>query len=166
MKNAFFWFNNPPVNGSKSILLIRIMAGSVFFWEGVLKFVYLNQGVGRFTKLGFPMPELTANFIAATEILGGLMLILGILTRFTALYFIIEMLVAILTTKITLYLGISPLPLPPVPPQSGIWAVLHETRFDYAQLTICIYLLLEGAGIKSVDATLRRKDLVVYQSLD
>jgi len=156
MKNVFYWFNNPPVNGSQSILIIRIMAGSVFFWEGVLKFVYLNQGVGRFTKLGFPIPELTANFVAATEILGGLMLILGILTRFTAFYFILEMAVAILTTKITLYLGTSPLPLPPAPPKSGIWAVLHEIRSDYAQLTSCIFLLIEGPGIKSVDALLRR----------
>ena len=36
------------------------MAGGVFLWEGILKFVYTNQGVGRFTKLGFPFPGTTA----------------------------------------------------------------------------------------------------------
>jgi len=36
------------------MLIIRLLAGGVFFWEGMLKFVYANQGVGRFTKLGFP----------------------------------------------------------------------------------------------------------------
>jgi len=53
MKKFFNWFLNPPVNGPSIILIIRLMSGGVFFWEGVLKFVYVNQGVGRFTKLGF-----------------------------------------------------------------------------------------------------------------
>ncbi len=133
------------------------MAGGVFFWEGILKFVYTNQGVGRFTKLGFPFPELTANFVATTEIIGGLFLLFGLFTRFTAFWFIVEMIVAILSTKISLYLGTSPLPLPPAPPKIGIWAVLHEIRSDYAQLLICSFLLIEGAGKKSLDAILKRK---------
>ena len=37
------------------MLLLRLMVGGVFFWEGLLKFVYVNQGVGRFTKLGIPL---------------------------------------------------------------------------------------------------------------
>ena len=36
------------------------MVGWVFFWECVIKFVFVNQGVGRFTKLGMPMPEVLA----------------------------------------------------------------------------------------------------------
>lgn len=154
MKKLIDWFSNPPVAGSSSILLLRLMAGGVFFWEGILKFVYANQGVGRFTKLGFPFPEMTANFVATTEIVGGLFLLLGVLTRFTAFYFIIEMIVAILSTKISLYFGTSPLPLPPAPPQVGIWAVMHEIRSDYAQILTCIFLLIEGAGRKSLDAFL------------
>jgi hypothetical protein len=51
----------------------------------------------------------------------------GFLTRLIAVPFIIEMIVAILSTKVALYLGTSPLPLPPAPPQIGIWAVLHES---------------------------------------
>jgi putative oxidoreductase len=39
-----------------------------------------------------------------------------------------------LTTKISLYLGTSPLPAPGAPPKVGIWAVLHESRSDWAQL--------------------------------
>jgi uncharacterized membrane protein YphA (DoxX/SURF4 family) len=128
------------------------MAGAVFFWEGILKFVYPNQGVGRFTKLGFPMPELTANFVATIEIFGGLMLLLGVLTRLAALLFVVEMVVAILTTKISVYLGSSPLPLPPSPPKVGFWAVLHEIRSDYAQLMISLFLLLVGPGPLSLDA--------------
>ncbi|HEX7458250.1 MAG TPA: DoxX family protein [Ginsengibacter sp.] len=71
MKKVINWFLNPPVTGQSSILIIRLMAGGVFFGEGILKFVYVNQGVGRFTKLGFPFPGFTAHFIAAGEIIGG-----------------------------------------------------------------------------------------------
>src|SRR5579863_10061214 len=132
MKKIIQWLFNPPVNGLKEIIIIRLMAGGVFLSEGVLKFVYTNQGVGRFTKLGFPMPELTAHFVGSMEIIGGILLLFGLLTRVTSFYFIIQMIVAILTTKIALYLGTSPLPLPPAPPQIGFWAVMHEIRSDYA----------------------------------
>jgi putative oxidoreductase len=151
MKKIIDWFVEPPVTGQSTILIIRLLAGAVFFWEGILKFVYANQGVGRFTKLGFPFPETTAHFVASVEILGGLLLIFGLFTRVIAFYFIAQMIVAILTTKVSLYLGTSPLPLPPAPPTIGFWAVLHEIRSDYAQILTCLFLLLEGAGRRSLD---------------
>jgi putative oxidoreductase len=104
---------NPPLTAPRSTLVMRLMVGGVFLSEGILKFVYPNQGVGRFTKLGIPMPELTANFIGGLEIVGGILLMAGLFTRIIAIPFIVEMVVAILTTKIALYLGTSPLPLPP-----------------------------------------------------
>jgi hypothetical protein len=61
------------------------------------------------------------------------------------------MIVAVLSTKIDLYFGTSPLPLPPAPPKMGIWAVLHEIRSDYAQILACFFLLIEGAGRRSLD---------------
>ena len=136
-------------------MVIRMMAGAVFFWEGILKFVYANQGVGRFTKLGLPFPVFTANFVGGLEIVGGLLLILGLGTRLITIPFIIEMLVAILSTKPRLFLGTLPLPPPPVPPQVGIWAVLHEVRSEYAQIMSCIFLLISGPGPWSLDASLR-----------
>lgn len=151
MKKTIQWFLNPPVTGQSAILILRLMAGSVFFWEGILKFVYVNQGAGRFTKLGFPFPETTAHVIAVGEILGGLLILFGLFTRIVALYFIAQMIVAVLSTKIGLYLGTSPLPMPPAPPKTGIWAVLHEIRSDYAQILTCLFLLIEGAGRRSVD---------------
>ena len=59
MKNVLSWFTHPPTDGPKSTVLLRLMAGGVFLWEGILKFVYTNQGVGRFTKLGIPWPHFT-----------------------------------------------------------------------------------------------------------
>jgi len=151
MKKIIHWLLTPPVTGSSNILIIRLLAGGVFFWEGMLKFVYVNQGVGRFTKLGFPFPVTTAHFVASAEIIGGLFLLVGLLTRATAFFFVIQMMVAVLSTKIDLYYGTSPLPLPPALPKIGIWAVLHEIRSDYAQIFTCLFLLLEGPGRRSLD---------------
>ena len=156
MKKIIQWFAEPPVNGTSAIILIRLMTGGVFFWEGLLKFTYPNQGIGRFTKLGFPFPELTAHFVGSAEIIGGLFLLFGIFTRFTAFYFIIQMIVAVLATKISLYLGTSPLPLPPAPPKVGFWAVLHEIRSDYAQILTSIFLLIEGPGGRSFDRLIKK----------
>ena len=155
MKNLIDWLLSPPPTGPGAIVLLRLMAGGVFLWEGILKFVYTNQGVGRFTKLGFPAPHFTATADGWFEIIGGILLLSGFLTRLIAVPFIIEMLVAMSSTKIPLYLGTSPLPLPPVPPQVGFWAVLHEIRSEYAQLMTCAFLLWVGPGRWSIDALLK-----------
>jgi putative oxidoreductase len=156
MTRLIDWFFSPADSAPRSAVLIRMMAGGVFFWEGILKFLYTNQGGGRFTKLGIPFPGPTAHFVAVLEIVGGLLLISGFLTRVIAVPFVVEMIVAILSTKISLYLGTSPLPLPPAPPQFGAWAVLHEIRSDYAQIMSVLFLMIAGPGPWSVDAILAR----------
>ena len=157
MRSIFHWFSSPPHDAPKATILLRLMAGSVFLWEGILKFVYVNQGVGRFAKLGLPFPDFTASFVGGLEIVGGLLILLGLGTRFVAVPFLIEMVVAMLSTKIALYLGTSPLPLPPAPPVTGFWAVLHEVRSEYAQLLTSAFLLWAGPGPWSVDARWARR---------
>jgi uncharacterized membrane protein YphA (DoxX/SURF4 family) len=157
--NAFFqWLVHPPVDGPAATLLPRMMAGGVFLSEGILKFVYPNQGVGRFTKLGFPFPHVTATFVGGLEIVGGVLLILGLASRLASIPFIVEMIVAVLSTKIALYLGTSPLPLPPALPKIGMWAVLHESRSEWAQLLTVMFLMLVGPGRWSLDAKLDMPD--------
>jgi uncharacterized membrane protein YphA (DoxX/SURF4 family) len=151
------WLNSPPIAGPAATLLLRVMAGGVFLSEGILKFVYANQGVGRFTKLGFPFPHFTATFVGTLETVGGLLVLAGLFTRFSAITFGIEMIVAMLTTKIALYYGTSPLPLPAAPPTVGVWAVLHEVRSEWAQLLTVSFLMLAGPGRWSLDALLHRR---------
>jgi hypothetical protein len=67
------------------------------------------------------------------------------------------MIVAILSTKISMYLGTSPLPLPSTPPQVGIWAVLHEGRSEFAQIMTVAFLLINGPGKWSLDALIGRE---------
>src|SRR6266478_384561 len=108
---------------SKAILLIRILVGWVFLSEGVQKFLFPDAlGVGRFAKIGIPAPEVMAPFVGVCEIVCGALLVLGLLTRLAAIPMIIDMLVAIGTTKVPILLA------------SGFWAMAHEARTDYAML--------------------------------
>jgi len=104
-----------------------------------------------------PFPHFTASFVGGLEIGGGLLLLAGLTTRLIAIPFVAEMIVAILSTKISMYLGRSPLPLPPALPQVGFWAVLHEVRSEYAQLLTALFLMLNGPGVWSLDAVLRKQ---------
>jgi putative oxidoreductase len=151
------WLIHPPVSGPAATLLLRCMAGGVFVSEGILKFLYPGLGAVRFAKLGFPWPHATATFVGGLEIVGGLLLMAGLLTRLMAIPFLVEMMVAFLSTKISLFLGTSPLAPPPAPPQSGLWAVLHEARPEYAQLLTVTFLLLTGPGKWSLDALFGRR---------
>jgi putative oxidoreductase len=152
MSKFLGWLFKSYTSGSAAIALIRLFAGLTFVGEGILKFIFPSMGVMRFTLLGFPLPEFTAYSIGVLEIVGGLCLLLGLFNNLFALLFAGEMVVAFLSTKIAMFLGTSPLPLPPVPPQTGFWAVVHESRDDYTLFFAMIFLLIMGPGKWSFDA--------------
>src|SRR5256714_13209907 len=37
MNNQINWLLHPPVDGPRATILIRVMAGTVFLWEGIMK---------------------------------------------------------------------------------------------------------------------------------
>src|SRR5438105_11563837 len=89
-----------------SVLLIRIAAGGVFLSEGIQKFLFPNDlGVGRFIKIGIPAPQIMAPFVGVVEIICGTLIIIGLLTRLAAVPLIIDISVAIISTKIPILLG-------------------------------------------------------------
>jgi putative oxidoreductase len=126
-------------------VLVRLLVGGVFVSEGIQKFLYPDAlGVGRFLKIGIPAPSVMAPFVGVVEIVCGVLLIAGLLTRAATIPLIVDMLVAIATTKL------------PILRKSGFWAVAHEARTDYSMLLGCAFLLLVGAGRLSLDARVRR----------
>lgn len=130
-----------------SVILIRLVVGMVFLSEGIQKFLFpADVGVGRFTKIGIPSPEVVAPFVGVVEIVCGALIILGLLTRLAAIPLIIDMLVAISTTKIPMLF------------KSGFWAMAHEARTDWAMLLGSIFLLIVGAGMWSLDARMGSKN--------
>lgn len=125
---------------SKTTVLIRLMVGAVFLSEGIQKFLFPEAlGAGRFAKIGLPFPEFLASFTGTFEILCGALILIGFFTRLASIPLTIIMLVAISTTKMTILAN------------QGFWAMLHESRTDWAMLLGCIFLLIKGAGYFSFD---------------
>ena len=96
-------------------------------------------GTGRFTKIGFSNPEFWANFTGVFEIICGILLLFGLLTRLASIPLLIVMLGAFIKTKI------------PVLTDRGFWAMAHEYRTDFAMTLLLVFLLYFGGGRFSFD---------------
>lgn len=130
----------------RSVLLIRLITGGVFLSEGIQKFLFpAALGVGRFAKIGIPNPAIMAPFVGVVEIVCGTLLIVGLLTRLAAIPLIVDIIVAIATTKVPLLL------------KSGFWAMAHEARVDYSMILGALFLLIVGSGPLSLDAQFDRR---------
>jgi putative oxidoreductase len=126
----------------RSVILVRLMVGTVFLSEGIQKFLFPEAlGVGRFARIGIPSPGFMAGFVGVVEIVCGALILLGLLTRIAALLLAVNISLAIVTTKIPLLLA------------SGFWAFAHETRTDWSMLLGSIFLLIFGGGAWSLDRT-------------
>ena len=146
-------------DASAAIILIRFMVGGVFLSEGVQKFLFPSEvGVGRFAKIGIPWAEVVAPFVGVVEVVCGALILVGLLTRLAAIPLIINMLVAIVATKIPILIGYGfwGLSLRNVP-YYGFWGMAHEMRTDWSMVLGLIFLLIKGAGVWSVDAELMSK---------
>lgn len=127
------------------LLLIRLAVGTVFLSEGVQKFLFpAIRGAGRFIKIGLPAPEFLAYFVASFEVLCGVLLLIGLFTRYAAVPLIIIMLVAISSTKI------------PILIDQGFWAMAHAGRTDWSMLIGSTCILLAGAGKYTLKKYLER----------
>jgi putative oxidoreductase len=137
-------------NAPRATILIRLLVGAVFLSEGIQKFIFpAALGAGRFTKIGIPAPQFFAPFVGVVEILFGTLLIIGLLTRLATIPLIIDIGVAIATTKI------------PMLSKAGFWSTAHEARTDYCMLLGLVFLLLVGGGPLSVDRRVENSFRVV-----
>src|ERR1039458_9724001 len=129
----------------KATLLIRVLIGWVFLSEGIQKFLFPESlGIGRFAKIGILVPSFSAPFVGVVEIVFGTLIIVGLLTRLSTIPLLIDISVAIATTKIPMLLD------------KGFWAAAHEARTDLSMLLGLLFLLIEGAGPLSMDYRLSR----------
>ena len=129
-----------PFSHAWASLLLRIMVGWVFLTEGIQKFLFpATLGVGRFTKIGIPWPNISAPFVGAVEVICGMLLIIGLVTRFAAIPLLINISVAIATTKIPMLI------------HQGFWPAMHEARTDFCMLLGLIAILCIGPGRISCD---------------
>jgi uncharacterized membrane protein YphA (DoxX/SURF4 family) len=121
-------------NAPSAVLVIRLLVGGVFLLEGIKKFLFVEQwGAGRFARIGIPSPHILGPFVGVVEIVCGFLLLAGLLTRIASIFLIVDISVAIASTKIPILL------------KSGFWPMEAEARTDYSML---------GAGTWSLDARL------------
>jgi len=124
-------------SGFGPMALVRIMVGTVFLSEGIQKFLFPAElGAGRFARIGIPWPRAMAPFGGAVEIVGGILLIFNVLALLAAVLLLIDISVALVSTKLPILLGhpVAMFSLPRLPAY-GIWPFLHEVRTDW-----CMFL--------------------------
>jgi uncharacterized membrane protein YphA (DoxX/SURF4 family) len=130
----------------QGMILIRLMVGWVFLSEGIQKFLYpAALGVGRFVKIGIPAAQFFAPFVGVVEIVCGSLLIVGLLTRLATIPLLIDIGVAIATTKI------------PMLSRAGFWGTMHEARTDFCMLLGLLFLLIAGSGRLSLDERFEKR---------
>jgi putative oxidoreductase len=124
------------------IALFRVAMGCMLIHSGYLKFIAMSGAIRFFGMIAIPAPDIVAPIIATGEVLGGILLVLGLGIRYVPLWFIAMFLVTTLYVK-----------LPREAPIFGYDAA----RIDIMLLIGSIMLLLEGAGAFALDSYLAKR---------
>ena len=132
--------STPTASTAWGLLIIRLALGAVFLMHGAQKlFEFTIPGtVESFGAMGAPLPEITAPLVAVLEFAGGILLILGLLTRLVALLLAIDMVVALVHAA------------------AGFWVAEGGYEFVAVLGAAALGIALTGAGSLSLDRPLLR----------
>jgi putative oxidoreductase len=122
-------------------LIVRVIVGIIMAAHGLQKLTQMgpaNFGGQLLAGLGVPLPVFFGYVVTFTELIGGILLIVGLLSRLAALALTIDLVVALLLVKVNVGL---------IAPQgSGAGAEL-----DLALIAGFLVILLAGPGRLSLD---------------
>ena len=129
-----------------TLTLLRLVLGVIFAYHGYLK-LFVPGGfkgtVGFFLAIGIPLPFYSAFLIALVEFVGGIFLLLGIVTKLATAALIIEMLVAFFKVHL----------------KNGL--VISQTAYGYEfvllLLAALVVVLVNGAGAFSLVKLFKNK---------
>jgi len=124
-------------------LVVRVIVGVIMAAHGWQKLQGgpANFGQQALAGLGIPLPVLMGYVVTFTEFFGGILLMIGLLSRLAALALTINLVVATLLVKVNVRLI--------APPDSGTGAEL-----DLALIAGFLVVLLAGPGKLSLDYVL------------
>jgi putative oxidoreductase len=129
-----------PIHTGWGITVVRVMMSIIFIIAGYQKFMVMGIGgvTGFFRQYGIPLPELAAPLVAALELIGGILLLVGFGARWLGLLYFIEFLVAAFVVVL---------------PAMG-W---NAARLELMLLCGGLMLFLAGPGEPSVDEVLVKR---------
>lgn len=120
-----------------TLALLRVVLGVIFAYHGYLK-LFVSGGftgtVGFLATLGIPLPTYSALLVAVVEFLGGIFLLLGMVTKWSSLLLIIDMLVAFFMVHL----------------KNGLLVSNNGYEFVLLILAALVVLLVNGAGSLSL----------------
>ncbi|HYA23380.1 MAG TPA: DoxX family protein [Terriglobales bacterium] len=121
---------------SWGLTLLRVVVGVIFVMHGWMKLsMGFHSVADMLGSLHIPLPTLAAVVLTLVEFIGGIALILGVLTRYVAALLAIDMLVALITVHI----------------KNGFF-LPKGVEFPLLLLVANLNLILAGAGALSVSA--------------
>jgi putative oxidoreductase len=121
-------------------LVARFVCGWVFLWAGWGKLNLLPRMIENFRAWGIPYPEILTPFVSGVELVGGILLLLGLFTRIATAPLIVVMIVAIVSAK---YADID-----------SLETLLGFEEMSY--LALFLWLAVAGPGPLSLDWLLTR----------
>jgi putative oxidoreductase len=126
--------------------IVRIITGIIFIAHGAQK--VFGFGIGGttqfFTQVGAPLPGVAAPLVAALELVGGVALVIGLLTRLVALGLALDMLGAILLVHLA----------------NGFFVGGNGVEFVLLLMVNAIALVVAGPGAFSLDGAIGRRRFV------
>nr|WP_201470754.1 DoxX family protein [Microbacterium hydrocarbonoxydans] len=132
----------PSAAPSLGLLVLRIVVGAIFAAHGAQKiFEFTLAGtVGSFAGMGIPLPEIAAPVVAFVELIGGVLLVLGLFTRPVGILLAIDMIVALVAVHLP----------------AGLWVGEGGYEFVAVLGAGALALALTGAGRFSLDSAFLR----------
>jgi len=132
-----------------TLTVLRLIVGLTFLLSGLDKIQNPSGFIGLVTTLGFPAPGLIGWLGILLEPIGGLLLIVGIGTRWLSAYFVLEMLVTAFLVKLA-----HGTPFAQVPFKPGVGFEL-----DLLLLAGALVLLALGPGEISIERNVLHREL-------
>jgi len=114
-------------------LLVRLAVGAITAQAGYLKVFKGDLARSSFAGYGIPLPEIVGPFVSFLELGGGILLIVGLFTRYLGVLFAIEFIVAAYVTWIGTGKGFQP------------------ARIDILLVVAALSLAANGGGMFSSD---------------
>lgn len=132
-----------PSSPSLALLILRVAIGAVFIAHGAQKvFVYGFAGTSAsFADMGVPLADVAGPVVGLLELIGGILIVLGLATRVVAAALAVDMLVAMVLVHLS----------------SGIFAAEGGYELTLVLAAAAVTLVLAGAGRLSADAVLTQR---------